>query len=140
MHLGSGVPKIRVHRCRTPCKFVVGRDPLSKSTEGVMKSRLFRVLARAGCFRLLSPGILVCVCHNLSAVRHSVSRKRPPPNLHRSQSFVVVSHVPWKVSCCRVTCCITSMYSLALTILLFLHHLAYFVQQHSNGGAREIGG
>ena len=50
----------RVHRCRTPCKFVVGRDPLSKSTVRVKKSRSLIVLVRAGCFPPLSPGILVC--------------------------------------------------------------------------------
>ena len=52
--------RIRVHRCRTPCKFVVGRDPLSKSTVRVKKSRSLIVLVRAGCFPPLSPGILVC--------------------------------------------------------------------------------
>ena len=49
-----------MHRCRTPCKFVVGRDPLSKSMVRVKKSRSLIVLARAGCFPPLSPGILVC--------------------------------------------------------------------------------
>ncbi len=46
MHLGLEVPKIRVHRCRTPCKFVVGRDPLSKSTVRVKKSSSLIVLGR----------------------------------------------------------------------------------------------
>jgi hypothetical protein len=103
----------------TPYKFVVGRDPLSKSTvrvkkstslivlaraacspplspwylgasaitstEGVKKSRSLIVLARAGCSPPLSPGGNLGVSTiNLSAVRHSVSRKRPPPNLYQS--------------------------------------------------------
>ena len=118
MHLGSGVPKIRVHRCRTPCKFVVGRDPLSKSTVRVKKSSSLIVLGRgvhwlkhdASSLRIIYPHdryvwvafhlshlVSWCVCLNLPAVRHSVSWGRPPLNLHRSQSYAAVSHVPWKV-------------------------------------------
>lgn len=121
--------RIHVYRCRTPCKFVVGRDPLSKSTVRVKKSSSLIVLARAGCFPPLSPGILVCrvscVCHNLPAVRHSVSWKRPPLNLHRSQSYVAVSHVPWKVVLFVLH---VASHTFTLTIL-FHSSSPYFVQQ-----------
>src|SRR5210317_1894231 len=82
-----------------------------------MKSRLFRVLARAGCFRLLSPGILVCL-----------------PLLVSSASFGLMGTSPTKSSsksiiCCGLSCSmegrfvyITSMYSFQLMILS-LHHL-----------------
>ena len=90
--------RIRVHRCRTPCKFVVGRGPLSESTVRVKKSSSLIVLGGGAmlkhdalylrsfilnnrCVRMLSTSLtwylgVSCVFHNLPAVRHSVSRKR----------------------------------------------------------------
>jgi hypothetical protein len=90
VHLGLEVPKIRVHRCRTPCKFVVGSDPLSKYTVRVKKSRSLIVLVRAGCFPPLSPGILVsaititcqqCVIRCHGNVPHKI--------------FIAVNHMLW---------------------------------------------
>ena len=49
MHLGLEVPEVHVHRCRTPCKFVVGRDPLSKSTVRVKESSSLRPGQRRNC-------------------------------------------------------------------------------------------
>ena len=65
--LYRGMPVHTVTFSRFPCaslpysvQVVVGRDPLSKSTVRVKKSRSLIVLARAGCFPPLSLGILVC--------------------------------------------------------------------------------
>ena len=110
MHLG--LDKIRVHRCRNPCKFVVGRDPLSKSTVRVKKSTSLIVLARAECFPPLSPGILVCAI-TITCQQCVIRCHGNVPH----QIFIKADHLLWSLMLHGRSCCSCYM----------LHHFNVFI-------------